>query len=686
MDFQDALGLHRQGRTDEAALAYERLLRTDPVHYGALIHLGVLRLSQGQAEAAETLLRRAVAVAPDGAEALGNLAASLQAQGRHAEAAARYEQALRDRPDLLDARFGLAACQQATGRHDAAIENYQAILAVTPAHPEAQYGLATLLAGLGRTEEAIAAFRAALAADPDFAEASLGIGKLLARANALNDAIACYRQALDVDPDYIEARAALGAALSRLDRDDEAMVALQAVLAAEPDNPDAHNGIGVLLERKLQHGEAMTHYRAALAAHPEHVDAMLGMANALRNTGGHQEALMLARRVLAQRPESASATSLLGVILAELGEMEEALPLIRRAATLAPNRPEILYHAALLSKVQPEDGTIEALEAALLRFDSFTPRDQCLLHFALAKAYDDVGERERSFTHLMRGNAIKRSQTPYGEAAMLAGMARVAEVFTPALLSARQGMGDPSTVPVFIVGMPRSGTTLVEQILASHAEVFGAGERTELASSVRHLTAERIGASGLPEAVWTLAGEALRRMGRDYVAGVRRLAPDATRVIDKMPGNFLYLGLIRLILPNARIIHVRRNPVDTCLSCFSKLFTGVQPFAYELGELGRYYRAYERLMAHWRTVLPADILLELEYETLVDDFEPQVRRIVAHCGLPWDPACLEFHKTTRAVHTASVVQVRQPIHRGAVGRWRPDAALLQPLLDALAGR
>ena len=654
MDFQDALAFHRQGRTDSAAQAYEHLLRTDPAHYDALIHFGALRLSQGRAQMAETLLRRAVALAPDAAEALGNLAAALQAQGRHAEAAELYERTLRNKPDLLDARFGLAACQQACGKDEAAIADYEAILAANPAHPEARYGLATLLARVGRGEAAAAHYRAALAADPDFAEASFGLGKLLAQRNSLEDAITCYRQALDVDPDYIEARAALGIALSRLDQDDEAMVEFHTVLAAEADYPDAHIGIAVLLERKLQHEDAMTHYRAVLAVNPEQIDAMAGMANALKNTGRHWEALTIARRVLAQRPNFAPAISLLGVILAELGEMQEAQCLIRRAATLAHNRPEILYHAALLSKVQPDDGTVKALDAALPLVDSFTPREKCLLFFALAKAYDDLGEHEHGFTHLLRGNAIKRSRTPYHEAATLAGMAR-------------------------------SGTTLVEQILASHAAVFGAGERTELANCVRHLTAERIGASGFPEAVWTLPGESLRRMGADYVAALRSLAPAAIRIIDKMPGNFLYLGLIRLILPNARIIHVRRDPVDTCLSCFSKLFTGIQPFAYELGELGRYYRSYERLMAHWRTVLPADLLLEVEYEALVNDFEPQVRGIVAHCGLPWDPGCLQFYKTRRAVHTASMVQVRQPIYRSAIGRWRPDAALLQPLLDALDG-
>ena len=202
--------------------------------------------------------------------------------------------------------------------------------------------------------------------------------------------------------------------------------------------------------------------------------------------------------------------------------------------------------------------------------------------------------------------------------------------------------------------MPRSGTTLVEQILASHPSVFGAGERAELSASVGRLQAERLGAEALRETLWTTPGETFRQMGADYVAALRPLAPSAARITDKMPINFVHVGLIHLILPRARIIHVVRDPVDTCLSCFSKLFAGDQPFAYDLGELGRFYRAYTRLMAHWRALLPANVMLEVQYETLVQDFEPQARRLVAHCGIEWDPASLDFHKTPRAVQTASM--------------------------------
>ena len=685
MEFQHALALHRKGQTDEAARAYQGILLAEPTHLEALIHFGVLRLAEAKPDEAEKLLRRAATASPESPEALGNLAAALQALARHEEAAAYYERALVFRPDMLDARFGLAACLQACGRRAAAISCYQFILAAQPTHAEANYGLATQLAHLGRFDEAAAKYRAALAADPDFAEASYGLGKLLARGNTMEEAVRCFLQAVDVDPQYVDARVALGNALSQLHRDDDAMKAFRAALAAEPQHPEAHCGIATLLDGQRRHAEAIQHYRAALTRNPEHEDAMAGMATAMKNLGQHAEALTPARRLVALQPNSASAAGLLASILAEMGSLDEAQALFRRAVELAPDRPEFGYYVVQMAKVQPGDQALNALEAALPRIASLSAREQCLLHFALAKAYDDVGERDRGFEYLLQGNKIKRSETAYNEAGTLRAFARIPSVFTAELMAVRKDPGDPSPLPVFVVGMPRSGTTLVEQTLASHAAVFGAGERPELSRAIRRLRAEPFGGV-YPEAVRSMTGEALRRMGAEYVAALETLSPTTARIVDKTPSNFLYLGLVHLILPNARIIHVQRDPVDTCLSCFSKLFWGEQPFSYDLAELGRYYRSYQSLMAHWRTVLPAAAMLEVEYEALVEDFEPQARRIVAHCGLQWDPACLEFYKTSRPVQTASMVQVRQPIYRSSVGRWRPDEALLQPLLEGLAGR
>ncbi|HVZ06401.1 tetratricopeptide repeat-containing sulfotransferase family protein [Rhodopila sp.] len=689
MTFQDAIKLHHAGRLEEAATAYQGLLARDPTHLDALIHLGVLRLSQGAAPAAETLLRRAVAAAPQSAiaqsaVALANLGSALQAQARHGEAADQLRRALALDPGMTDARFALAACLQAEQRIDDAVDAYHTLLQYAPDHPEGHFGLATLLVGIGRRGEAETQYRAALAADPDFAEASLGLGRLLARGASLPEAVACFRQALDVDPDYLEARLALADALTMLRQHTEARAAYRAVLAAEPDNVAALNGIGTILGQERKDAEAAAHYRAILARHPSDTDAMGGLATALKNLGEPAEALALIGRILAIQPDHAAALGLRGAVLAETGAIPEAQAAFRRALSLAPDRTDLAYHLTEIARVRRDDEVIARLEDMLSRIGTYLPEEQCQLLFALGKAYDDIGERDRSFDLLLRGNALKRQHITYREDAALRMMTRIAQVFDAHLLASRLGWGDPATEPVFIIGMPRSGTTLVEQVLASHHAVFGAGERLELGEVVRAMTMQRLGSAPFPEVVPLLAQVDLTKLGRDYVTALRRLAPRALRIVDKMPVNFMYAGLIRMILPNARIIHTRRDPVDTCLSIFSKLFSGDQPFSYDLAELGRYHAGYQRLMAHWRAILPPDVMIDVDYETMVQDFEPQARRIVAHCGLDWDPACLEFHRTERSVRTASMTQVRQPIYRSSMGRWRPKPALLEPLQTALA--
>jgi hypothetical protein len=312
--------------------------------------------------------------------------------------------------------------------------------------------------------------------------------------------------------------------------------------------------------------------------------------------------------------------------------------------------------------------------------------DRINLHFALGKAHADLEEHERSFAHLLQANALQRKKLKYDEAFTLGEIEHIGSVFDDELMRAKKRWGNPSYTPVFIIGMPRSGTSLIEQILASHPKVFGAGEVDAFGDAVAELC-RTDGGQLFPALVRSLDRDRLRRLGANYLAAVRDIVPAGlapARVTDKMPGNFAFAGLIHLALPNARIIHARRDPIDTCLSCFSIGFTGGSiHYSYDLGELGRYYRAYAALMAHWRKILPAGVMLDVQYEDVVDDLEGQARRIVAHCGLPWDERCLAFHATDRAVRTASAAQVRRPIYRSSVGRWRPRPELLQPLLDGL---
>ncbi|MFZ1097812.1 MAG: tetratricopeptide repeat protein, partial [Steroidobacteraceae bacterium] len=522
--FLQAVDLHRQGRLDEAAAGYQAVIETEE-HADALLHLGVLRLAQGCAQEAQGLLRRALAVAPQSAEAHANLAAALQESGERDEAVRHYEIALALEPGMAQARFGLAACLQALGRQEAAEVSYRELLAVEPAHPEANYGMATLLAETGRDEEAMSHYRLALDADADFAEAAHGLGNLLVKRRAAAEAVGYFHRALDVDPDYDEARLSLAGVLLRLEHDDEAMAAYRAVLTRQPNNAAARRGLGMLLGRNHKESEAMEHFEAALALEPDSVVAMSGLAAALIALERHAEAVELCRRARALEPDNADVLATLGRVLLELGDVKQAEALTRRSIELAPDRPEFAFGRVQFGRIAQDDGVIAALEALLPRASSLTPREQCWLQFALAKAYDDVGDRDRGFAHLIEGNALKRRQIEYDEPTAIGLLDRVAQVFSANMMAARRGLGHPSEVPIFIVGMPRSGTTLVEQILGSHPAVFGAGELTDLPNLVREIEAAGRAVMPLPESLGLLSGQQLSELGKRYVARVRPLAP-----------------------------------------------------------------------------------------------------------------------------------------------------------------
>jgi hypothetical protein len=336
-------------------------------------------------------------------------------------------------------------------------------------------------------------------------------------------------------------------------------------------------------------------------------------------------------------------------------------------------------------RITADDPYLGSLERLAATASSLPVSDQIRLHFAIGKACSDLGQNERAFDHLVAGNALRRRQVDYAEAEVLGLFERIQSIFSDEFVGARRGLGDPSEQPVFILGMMRSGSTLVEQILASHPDVVAAGERPDLNLAYQTIRRPIPSTALYPESVTSFTAVQFRALGTEYLRRLksRTQTAAATRITDKMPANFSSIGLIHLALPNARIIHTVRDPVATCLSCFSKLFAEDQPFTYDLGELGRYYRAYERLMDHWRTVLPEGTILDVRYDELVVDFPTQVRRIVDFCGLSWSDSCLTFHETVRPVRTASQRQIRQPIYQTSLSPWRPDDTKLRPLLEGL---
>lgn len=359
----------------------------------------------------------------------------------------------------------------------------------------------------------------------------------------------------------------------------------------------------------------------------------------------------------------------------EEGDLQGARESLRRAISLNP-RPLYFARLAKAGKFAAGDPLIDQLAA--LADSPLSREDQALADFALGKAYDDVGRYEEAFARFSLGNKRVRAGIAYDEAAALALIGSIGEVFTQKFLAERSDWGDPSPKPVFIAGLPRSGSTLIERILAVHPAVASIGESNDFAEARR----QALAAANLPpfpRLAEALDKTACQRIAAAYLAR----QPDAERVVNKMPGNFAYLGLIAMVFPKARILYPRRDAMDTCLSCYCELFASGHPYTYDLAELGRYWKACDGLMSHWREALPAGMLLDVDYQVLVTDPEGEIRRMLDHLGLPWDPACLDFAGAKGMVRTASASQVRQPIYRDSVGRSRHYEPWLGELRAAL---
>jgi tetratricopeptide (TPR) repeat protein len=609
---------------------------------------------QGRLDEAESLYLALFATDPGNFQTVLHLGVLRLQQGRIEDAIALTRQALELDPTSAEACANLAAALHMLRRDDEAIESYESALGLDPDRAESHYGLGVALLAKEQPDEAIACFERALTIDPDYAEANCALGDALRALKHHDRALACYDEALDVDPDYVEALLGRGSALRGLTRE----------------------------------GEAIGSYGRALEIAPDNVEALNALAAALQGANRHQEALAHLRRALIVKPLSGKTQLSLGAILEELGRTEEAQRAFATAIEIEPENVRFRVALTTSKRVRDGDPDLAAMEAWARTIDERPPDEQLLLHFGLGKAFSDVGRNEQSFSHLLAGNALRRQQLAYDEAATLATFDRIRATFTTEFMNERQGAGYSSPLPIFIVGMPRSGSTLIEQVLASHPRVFGGGERHDLADAM--ITVVGKGArTAYPEMVRGLTASQIYRIGARYVERLEAAAAGSMkseRITDKMLANFCFAGLIHLALPHARIVHSRRDPIDTCLSCFSQLFAAEQPFAYDLGELGRFYRAYSTLMAHWRRVIPAGVVLDVDYEELVADFEVQARRLIAHCGLEWDAACLSFHQTERLVRTASVTQVRQPIYKSSVGRWRPDPERMRPLVEGLGMR
>ena len=636
-------------------------------------------LRAGDGAMAERLCRDALAENPGEPNLASLLGAALNRLGRGAEAEPLLRSALVELPQYAKGHEELGRALQQMGRVDEAVGHLRQAVALEPKLQSAQLALIQALADAGRSADAEEAMQAFLRTDPS--RELLAKAAELHRTGKLEDAEGIYRQILQRDPKHVEALRLLALIAFQSEHYGQAEQLLKRAVDIAPDYLAGWIDLSrTQLERLDLPAAAASIERAALL-NPRSAIVQVHVANVQARSGRHADAIGTYRHALSLKPDFTPAELGLGNTLKTVGRQAEAIAAYRRATVLRPAASEAWWSLSNLKTFRFEDAEIAEMERQLAR-DGIGGEQRVQFSFALAKAREDRGEYPRAFELYAAGNRARRALEHYDPVQTEVIHDRIRSVFDAEFLSRHAGAGDPDPAPIFVVGLPRSGSTLIEQILSSHSAVDATHELPEVGRLIQQIGRDRIDRLAYPEAVRDYDAGNWAALGRSYIEHTRQHRGAAPRFIDKNPNNFASIGLLALALPNARIVNARRHPLDACLSCYRQLFARGQPFTYDLTELGEYYLEYEKMMAHWRAVLPGHVL-DVQYEDVVADLEGQSRRLLGHCGLPWEDACLRFWETGRAIRTASSEQVRLPIYDSSVSRWRNYERELAPLTEIL---
>lgn len=637
-------------------------------------------LKSGDAAMAELVCRQALKEVHSDPNLLCLLGASLIRQRKAGEAEKPLSRAVKLFPSDPRAHEGLAEVFMIQGKLTAALESLQQAKKLQPDSPSIRLKLGKVLAGIGRDDEAGQAFEESFALTPH--RETLVKGLQLQRMGDLKQAEKQYRSVLSQDPDDVDALRLLAGLAMRAKQWGDAEVMLNKALGLAPDFYQGWMDLGLANQEQDQTEAALRAYNKAMVLEPEFAAPYTAAGTANAMAGRHDEAIALFKQALERQEDHAGALAGLGHVLKTIGQYEESIAAYRRCAELNPDHGEAYWSLANLKTFEFSNNEVTKMQE-MIENPALLNEPKVNFLFALGKAREDRKQFDAAFEHYQRGNELRRSAESYDPVSTMDTHDRLIEVFSADFFAQRSDWGHGSNAPIFIVGLPRSGSTLLEQILASHSQVEGTHELPELSRAAKSTRRYGVGERSYPKAVLDMNLEESIKVGERYLLNSKRHRhEDSLHFTDKLPNNFAHIGLLQLILPNAKIIDARRHPLDSCMGTYKQLFARGQPFSYDLYELGEFYLEYRRLMSHWNEVLPGKVL-QVQYEQVVDDLENQVRRILDFCELPFEQSCVDFHQSDRAVKTASSEQVRQPIYRSAVQSWRRFEQHLGPLVEIL---
>ncbi len=714
-----AIEMHRSGQLDAAVKLYEAVLARDQENADALHLLGVLNHQRGQHGRAVELIARAVAVrlgahifhanlaeayrargeldravgccrtalhlCPEYPEALCNLGAALQGQGQHAEAVEHFRRAIALRPQFAAAHNNLAISQRELGELDDAFTHFQQAVEIDPTFAMARSNLGQMLLDRDRADEALAHCQEAVRLAPNVPALQHNLGNALRNLERFVEARAAYLEALRLDPKLALSHSHLGLVLRREGKLTEALPWAKQAIELEPASAQFWENLAELYAEQEDSAAAIPAWERVLALDPDRASAHLALGWALQEEGQLGAAVEHFHTAARLQPDSGMAQVNIGGWHEELGDMATAEASFRRALALQPNfaLPHARLGMLLRGKLSADD--LAALEARLSD-EKLAQSPRARLLFALAHVLDARGEFGRAAELLREANALtiesSRERREYQPEEHERFVDRLLHSFDEGFFRRLAGTGSASRRPMFVFGLPRSGTTLVEQVLASHPQVHGAGELRYVRQSFEKIP-ETLGRTDWPlDAVPHLNGEALASLAGQHLDRLALLdGGRAARIVDKMPDNYMYVGFLAALFPQATFIHCRRDLRDVAVSCWMTDFRSIL-WANNQQHIAHRFAQYARLMEHWKRVLPQRIH-HVDYEETVDDLAGVARRLISACGLPWDPACLDFHRLERPVRTASVTQVRQPVYKKSVARWKNYEGELAELFAAL---